>query len=76
MLFKKVILGRFPGEWRSQTMLKYFSVKYLHIWKKTGTLAWAIPKIDFWVLQDGGTPKLFQNISLLSTYTDIKKQVP
>ena len=42
---------------------KYLSVKYLLISWNTGTLVWAVQKIDFWGVhsggpQGGGTPKL------------------
>ena len=36
------------GGWYSQTMSKYFSVKYLLISKKTGTLVQTVQKIHFW----------------------------
>ena len=46
MLFKKLIfVGSILGGWHPLAMLNYFSVKYLHI-KKSGTLAWAVPKLD------------------------------
>ena len=36
------------GGWYPQTMSKYFSVKYLLISKKTGTLVQTVQKIHFW----------------------------
>ena len=60
-----------PGGWHPKTISKYFSIKYLLISKQTGTLAWAVQKIDIWgsIWADtrrGGTPKLCQNICLLN----------
>ena len=46
-IFGGVHLGGFPGEWYSQIMSKYLSLKYLLISKKTGTLGWAVQKFDF-----------------------------
>ena len=58
--FKKLILGvhlgESPGGWHPQTTLKYLSVKYLLISKKSSTVAWAVQKMDFWRPHLGGFP--------------------
>ena len=41
------ILG-VPGGWHPLIMSKYLSVMYQLISKKTGTLAWVVPKTDYW----------------------------
>ena len=52
-IFGGVHLGESPKGWYPQIMSKYFSLKYLLITKKTGTLGWAVQKFDFL----GGVPR-------------------
>ena len=49
-------------------MSKYLSVKYLLISKQTGTLAWAVEKIDFWGVPEVWHPQTMSNICLLNIY--------
>ena len=56
-VFGGVHLGGSPGGWYPQIMSKYLSLKYLLISKKTGTLAWAVQKIDFLGPHFGGVPE-------------------
>ena len=44
------------GGWYPQTMSKYFSLKYLLISKKNGTLGYMVKKICFWGVHLGGSP--------------------
>ena len=59
-------------------MSKFLSVKHLLISKQTGSLSWAIEKIDFWGVHFGGSPGRWhpQTMSkyLSVTYLIISKQ--
>ena len=60
--------------------VKIFASKYLPIWKYTGTVNYVVQKIVFWGVYLGGsprgvgTPKVCQNVCLLSKYVLTSKK--
>ena len=64
--------GGSPGGWYPQTMSKYFSLKYLLISKKTGTLGYMVKKICFWGGPFGGVPGGMWYPQIMSKYLSLK----
>ena len=60
--------GGSPGGWYPQIMSKYFSLKYLLISKKTGTLGYMVKKLAFggsiWGVPGGVVPPNYVKIFL------------
>ena len=62
-----------PGGWHPQTMSKYLSAKSLLISKQTGTLSWAIHKIDIWGVSGGVARPNYVKIFFCQISADIIK---
>ena len=65
--------GGFSGGWYPQIMSKYFSLKYLLISKKNGTLGYMVKKICFWGVPGGVVPPNYVKIFVSQISTDIQK---